>query len=171
MLTVAHIIYIYISYIHIYRWQLSAALFGWQPHHIMEKVIREPDIRYTVNKHDLLSPVRSWSHYHCFIKDTHNIKPLGHPKGQMLDVIFSFLTHRAMNTRWQEISSCRCYSLDKINFDVTIPGPQFNIKMWSYQYRKSHRRDKTTVSLSYLHNAISYTGKMMSYWIRALVFM
>ena len=54
--------------------------------------------------------------------------------------------------------SCRC------------PGPWFNIKMSSYQYRKSHCGDKTVVRSSYLHNGISYTGKMSSlYWIRALV--
>ena len=40
------------------------------------------------------------------------------------------------------------------------PGPWFNIKMSSYQYRESHCGD--------LHNGISYTGKMPSlYWIRA----
>ena len=47
-------------------------------------------------------------------------------------------------------------------------GPRFNIKMSSYQYRKSHCGDKTVVRSSYLHNGISYTGKMTSlYWIRA----
>ena len=45
-------------------------------------------------------------------------------------------------------------------------GPRFNIKMSSYQYRKSHCGDKRS---SYLHNRISYTGKISSlYWIRAL---
>ena len=49
------------------------------------------------------------------------------------------------------------------------PGPRFNIKMSSYQYSKSHCGDKTVVRSSYLHNGISYTGKMSSlYWIRAL---
>ena len=48
--------------------------------------------------------------------------------------------------------------------------PRFNIKMSSYQYRKSHCGDKTILQLSYLHNGISYTGKMTSlYWIRAQV--
>ena len=47
----------------------------------------------------------------------------------------------------------------------TITGPRFNIKMSSYQYRKSHCGDKTVVRSSYLHNGISYTGKMASlYW-------
>ena len=50
------------------------------------------------------------------------------------------------------------------------PGPWFNIKMLSYRYRKSHYGDKTVVRSSYLHNGISYTGKMTSsYWIRGLV--
>ena len=44
-------------------------------------------------------------------------------------------------------------------------GPRFNIKMSSYQYRKSHCGDKTVVRSSYLHNGISYTGKTTSlYW-------
>ena len=48
------------------------------------------------------------------------------------------------------------------------PGPWFNIKMKSYQYRKSHSGDKTIWRPSYLHNGISYTGKMTSlYWIGA----
>ena len=42
--------------------------------------------------------------------------------------------------------------------------------MTSYQYRKSHCGDKTILWPSYLHNGISYTGKITSlYWIRALV--
>ena len=50
------------------------------------------------------------------------------------------------------------------------PGPWFNIKMTSYQYRKSHYGDKTILRLSHLHNGISYTGKMSSlYWIGPLV--
>ena len=51
-------------------------------------------------------------------------------------------------------------------------GPCFNIKMSSYQYRKSHCGDKTVVRSSYLHNGISYTGKMASlYWFCPLVSM
>ena len=49
------------------------------------------------------------------------------------------------------------------------PGLWFNIKMSSYQYRKSHCGDKTVVRSSYLHNVISYSGKMASlYWISPL---
>ena len=48
------------------------------------------------------------------------------------------------------------------------PGPRFNKKMSSNQYSKSHCGDKTVVRSSYLHNGISYTGKMSSlYWIGA----
>ena len=48
-------------------------------------------------------------------------------------------------------------------------GPRFNIKMSSYQYRKSDCGDKTVVRSSYLHNGISYTGKMASlYWFSPL---
>ena len=48
------------------------------------------------------------------------------------------------------------------------PGPRFNIKMTSYQYRKSQCGEKTILRPSYLHNRISYTGKMtFLYWIRA----
>ena len=50
------------------------------------------------------------------------------------------------------------------------PGPWFNIKMLSYQYRKSHCGDNTILWPSYLHNGISYTGKKTSlYWIGALI--
>ena len=48
------------------------------------------------------------------------------------------------------------------------PGARFNIKMTSYQYRKSHCGDKMILRPSYLQYGISYTGKMTSlYWIRA----
>ena len=48
--------------------------------------------------------------------------------------------------------------------------PWFSIKMSSYQYRKSHFGDKTILQPFYLHNGISYTGKMISlYWIGPLL--
>ena len=54
-------------------------------------------------------------------------------------------------------------------YPILQPGPRFNIKIPSSQYRKSHCGDKTLVRSSYLHNGISYTGKTTSlYWIRAL---
>ena len=49
-------------------------------------------------------------------------------------------------------------------------GGGFNIKMPSYQFRKSHCEDKTFWRPSYLHNGNSYTGKTAYlYWIRVLV--
>ena len=60
-----------------------------------------------------------------------------------------------------------CHHCTKI---TRAPGPRFNIKMPSYQYRKSHCGDKTVVRSSYLHNGISYTGKITSlYWISTQV--
>ena len=56
-------------------------------------------------------------------------------------------------------------SFVQIHSSTQPPGPWFNIKM-SYQYKKSHFGDKTVVRSSYLHNRISYTGKMTYlYWI------
>ena len=53
-----------------------------------------------------------------------------------------------------------------------IRGPDSNIKMSSYPYRKSHCGDKTVIRSYYLHNGISYTGKMSSlYWIGAQTIM
>ena len=43
------------------------------------------------------------------------------------------------------------------------PGGWFNIKMSFYEDRKSHYGGKMVIRLSYLHNVISYTGKMTSY--------
>ena len=62
------------------------------------------------------------------------------------------------------------YTRKGILLSQRSPGPWFNIKTTSYQYRKSHCGDKTILRPSYLHNGISYTGKMTSlYWIGALV--
>ena len=48
-------------------------------------------------------------------------------------------------------------------------GPWFNMKMSPYQYRISNCGDKTVVRSSYLHNWISYTGQMTSwYWFGPL---
>ena len=54
-------------------------------------------------------------------------------------------------------------TLRVIRKTMRIPiGGWFNIKMPSYQYRNSHCGDKTILRPSYLHNGISYTGKMTS---------
>ena len=60
------------------------------------------------------------------------------------------------------------YSLEYSYVIITTfkyPGPWFNTKMSSYQYRKSLCGDKTVVRSSYLHNGISYSSKMtFLYW-------
>ena len=50
------------------------------------------------------------------------------------------------------------------------PGPNFNIKLsCEYMYMTSHCGDKAVIRSSYLHDVISYTGKMASlYWISSL---
>ena len=66
---------------------------------------------------------------------------------------------------WSQIDAIYQFVL----FALYTPGSWFNIKMLSYQYRKFHCGDKTVVRSSYLHNGISYAGKIKSlYWIRAL---
>ena len=57
-----------------------------------------------------------------------------------------------------------------LSFPKTKTGDWFDIKMPSYQHRKSHCGDKTILRPSYLHNRISYIGTMVSlYWIRAQI--
>ena len=59
-----------------------------------------------------------------------------------------------------------CYDIK----ECISTGGWFNINMSSSQYRKSHCRDKTILRPSYLHNGISYTGKLASLcWIRSLI--
>ena len=59
---------------------------------------------------------------------------------------------------------------DVLNMKKPSSGPWFDIKMSSDQYRKYHYGDKTILWPSYLHNGISYTGKITSlYWIKAQV--
>ena len=50
------------------------------------------------------------------------------------------------------------------------PGPRFNMKMTSYQYRKSHCVDKTILRPSYLHNGISYTSYVVMEFIGSFSF-
>ena len=62
----------------------------------------------------------------------------------------------------------KCYQNVHVSYQWNTPVGRFNIKMLSYQYRKFHCGDKTVWRSSYLHNGISYTGKMISlYWIKA----
>ena len=63
-----------------------------------------------------------------------------------------------------------CEHQSPIDGGLQGPWPQFNIKMLSYRYRKSHCGDKMILRPSYLHNGISYTGNITSlYWIEALI--
>ena len=67
-----------------------------------------------------------------------------------------FKIYRSLNFDWNlHISNCSHVS--------KWPRSWFNIKMSSYQYSKSHCGDKTILRPSFLHNGISYTGKMSSY--------
>ena len=67
---------------------------------------------------------------------------------------------------WQD---CAVSAQPWLQYCTLSPGPWFNIKMSSYQYRKSHCGDKTVVRSSYLQIGISYIGKMVSfYWIGPL---
>ena len=70
----------------------------------------------------------------------------------------------------KHVSGARAVWDKSVNI-MTYAGGWFNIKMPSYQYRKSHCGDKTILRPSYLHNGTPYTGKMMTslYWIRGLV--
>ena len=71
--------------------------------------------------------------------------------------------YKQPNFKWITIVSVGCYW-------YRSPGGQFSKKISSYHYMKSHCGDKTILRPSYLHNRISYTGKMTSlYWIRALI--
>ena len=70
---------------------------------------------------------------------------------------------------WRNHASPAVYRLI-CELDHLAVWAQCNIKISSYQYRKSHCGDKTVVRSSYLHNGITYADRMSSlYWIRALV--
>ena len=81
--------------------------------------------------------------------------------------IDEILSHGRPGSTWLAQWSQNIWML--IKWQRKEPRPWFNnIKMSSFQYRKSHCGDKTVVRSSYLHNGISYTGKMISlYWIGA----
>ena len=90
------------------------------------------------------------------------VKP--HPNVQSFSI-----PDRIMVVKWIRVCGYKRACMDISKLKPATPGPRFNIKMTSYQYRKSHCGDKTILRPSYLHNGISYTGKMTSlYWIGAL---
>ena len=67
---------------------------------------------------------------------------------------------------WLVMSGARASAatvLTSISWNILASSPGPNIKMTSYQYRKSHCGDKTFLRPSYLHNRISYTGKISSF--------
>ena len=74
---------------------------------------------------------------------------------------------------WYTLSALLCsYVIPTLLLSISqklkASGPWLNIKMSSYQYRKSHCGDKTILRPPYLHNGNSYTGKTTSlYWIGA----
>ena len=97
------------------------------------------------------------------------IGPLGTNFSEILIEIQTF----SLKKIHLKMSSAKCCSF-RLGLNVLIlyyhTGPWFNIKMLSYQDRKSHCGDNTILRPSYLHNGISITGKTTSlYWIRALV--
>ena len=105
--------------------------------------------------------------------------PTQRPVTRSFDIFFELRLNKQLNKQswgwWFETRSCSLWRHRNVyNINHCHPvkasewttGPWFNIKMPSYQYRKSLCGDKTVVRSSYLHNGISYTGKMASlYWI------
>ena len=67
---------------------------------------------------------------------------------------------------WSFVRGINRSSMDSFHKE---PGSRFDIKMTSYQYRKSHCGDKTILRPPYLHNGIFYTDKTSLYWIGAQV--
>ena len=128
--------------------------------------------------------------YSCLFCNCVNVAPL-----YLLAIYIVMLWQRCQDTPWQfhradspgqqntkwaflslkgslKITKCldTCISFQG-DAEQGQSGDLINIKMSSYQYRKSHCGDKTILRPSYLHNGISYTDKMTSlYWIRALYF-
>ena len=81
-------------------------------------------------------------------------------------VVFLFKFHWCLLSRVQMVLSQHWFR--QWLSAKQAPRGRLNIKMSSYQYRKSYCGDKTILRPSYLHNGISYTGKTASlYWIRA----
>ena len=102
---------------------------------------------------------------HLWVTDFFNVKPSNKFKHYLLITIIGLYT----DTQFYIHTSTWMYH-ENIKLIHQNPGPWFNTKMTSYQYRKSHCGDKTILRPSYLHNGISYTGKMTNlYWIGAQI--
>ena len=106
----------------------------------------------------LIRPDVIWKNLSCPLYHVHFTVIHTNSRHKKVFQFLSPLSFLHTGARWPAVTS-----------SVAMPGPWFNIKMLSYQYRKSHCGDKTVVRSSYLHNGISHTGKMVSlYWIRTL---
>ena len=80
---------------------------------------------------------------------------------------FNLQTAQGFNSVFSRIISISPYLTCEGEISSVFDNlPWFNIKMLSYQYRKSHCGDKTMLRPSHLQNKISQTGKTTSlYWI------
>ena len=112
----------------------------------------------------------------CFGVDTSSYKFVSSNQWEIIKKIYVFEgTNHIKIISWEGWTRLFRSSVNvSINFNGSYmaiwlhlnPWGWFNIKMSSYQYRKSHCGDKTILRPSYLHYGISYTGKMTSlYWI------
>ena len=95
--------------------------------------------------------------------------PVHRPVTRSFDVFFDLCLNKGFSKQswgwWFETQSRPSWRHCNI---LKTPGPWFNIKMSSYQCRKSHGGDKAVGRSSYLHNGISYTVKTVYlYWIGA----
>ena len=74
--------------------------------------------------------------------------------------------YKKKSSYWRKISSPAAGT--KSCHKTTTSRALIQYKMSSCLYRKSHCGDKTVIRSSYLHNGISYTGKVSSlYWVGA----
>ena len=117
-----------------------------------------------------VTTLKRFMHYRPFVRETHQSPVVSLHKrpvmGLGFNVSFAEWTFE-LPTIWPGMTLI-WHHCNELSWH--LPGFWFNIKMSSYQQRKSNRGDKTVVRSSYLHNGISYTGKMSSlYWIRALI--
>ena len=131
--------------------------------------------------------------YHCIpVESAHHLSPLVQGYGKFKEHYENIMSGDALvpGTAWASASTLMTSLMAQCKKDVTpvrwsyiflalthwsdicylmtIWG-WFNIKMLSYQYKKSHCGDKMILWSTYLQNGISYTGKTSLYWIRALV--
>ena len=88
------------------------------------------------------------SHFVCVIKNAIHMLTL---KMTIWGHVCQKQVYMAWKSNYTPQNTVICASLSMLY----IPGPWFNIKMPSYQSRKSHYGDKTVIRSSYLHNGIS----------------